>query len=94
MFRAYFREGRDIGDPEVLVDIAKTAGIDPEVTRKLLAQDADREVIRGRARHAAQKGVRGVPCFIIDNHYVVQGAQPPELWRKVIDEIAARAEAG
>jgi predicted DsbA family dithiol-disulfide isomerase len=93
LFRAYFREGRDIGDAEVLVDIAKGAGIDPEITRKLLSQDADRELIHDRARHAAQKGVRGVPCFIIDNHYVLQGAQPPDLWRRVIDEIAAATKA-
>ena len=36
------------------------------------------------------RGVRGVPCFIIDNHYVVQGAQPSELWLKAFDEIAEK----
>jgi predicted DsbA family dithiol-disulfide isomerase len=89
LFRAYFREGRDIGDPAVLIEIAKAAGIDPEVIRKLLSRDADRDAIRDRARHAAEKGVRGVPCFIIADTYVVQGAQPPDLWRRVIDDIAA-----
>jgi len=91
LFNAYFVEGRDISDHDVLVEIAKSAGIDPEVTRKLLSQEADKDDIRARARYAAEKGVRGVPCFIVENHYVVQGAQPPDLWEKVIDELAAKA---
>lgn len=92
LFRAYFREGRDISDHEVLCNIAAAAGFDPEVARKLLAQDVEKDTTRKRARYAAEKGVRGVPCFIIENHYVVQGAQPPELWQKVIDDIAASRE--
>ncbi len=38
--------------------------------------------------------MRGVPCFIVDNTYVVQGAQPTSLWERVIDEIAENRRAG
>ncbi|MBZ0129536.1 MAG: DsbA family oxidoreductase [Rhodobacteraceae bacterium] len=93
LFHAYFRDGLDISDHGVLTDIAASCGMDRAVITKLLAQDADVEDIRKRARNAAAKGVRGVPCFIIDNHYVVQGAQPTDLWEKVIDDIAAQAGA-
>ncbi|MFT5000831.1 MAG: putative DsbA family dithiol-disulfide isomerase, partial [Planctomycetota bacterium] len=41
-----------------------------------------------------EKGVQGVPCFIVDDHYVVQGAQPAEMWANVIGEITARIQAG
>lgn len=92
LFTAYFSEGRDISDHEVLIDVAQSAGIDPEVIRKLLAQEVDRDGIRKRDKNAREKGVQGVPCFIVDNHYVVQGAQPTEMWERVIDEIIARAD--
>ncbi len=91
LFRAYFQNGRDISDHGVLIDVAKSVGIDPDMIAKLLAQDVDKDGIRGRDKYAREKGVRGVPCFIVDDHYVVQGAQPPEMWDNVINEIAAKA---
>ena len=93
LFKAYFRDGQDISDHDVLCHIAQSAGIDPAVVRKLLIQDVDKEGIVTRARNASEKGVRGVPCFIVDNHYVVQGAQSPEMWVKVIDEITANRQS-
>ena len=94
LFRAFFQEGRDISDHAVLIDIARAAGMDPAVVEKLLVQEVDKEGIRKRAAEAVKKGVRGVPCFIVDNTYVVQGAQPTSLWERVIDEIAENRRAG
>lgn len=92
LFRAYWREGRDIGATDTLIDIAAKAGMNPEVTRRLLATDADSEALRARDLHARQRGVTGVPCFIIGNHYVVSGAQPPEVWANVISELRSHAQ--
>ncbi|MBT8409473.1 MAG: DsbA family oxidoreductase [Alphaproteobacteria bacterium] len=91
LFAAYFREGRDIGDPEVLVEIAGQIGLDIEMTRRLLQSDADREDIATRDAHARARGVTGVPTFVIANTHVLPGAQPPELWTQVLDDIAAQA---
>ena len=88
LFRAYFREGRDIGDTGVLIEVAAACGMDPALTERLLATEADREDIAARDVHARQRGVSGVPCFIIANQYVVSGAQPPQVWAQVIDELA------
>ena len=87
LFRAYFREGRDIGDRDTLADIADGAGMDAAMIRRLLASDADAADIRTRDEHARARGVTGVPTFIIANQHVVPGAQPAELWLKLIDEI-------
>jgi len=91
LFHAYFQDGKDISDPEVLTSIAASAGMDGAVVAKLLAQDTDKDDIRNRDAHARERGVRGVPCFIVDNHYVIQGAQPTETWQKVIDEVTLLA---
>ncbi len=87
LFKAYFKEGRDISEHSVLVRIADAAGMDGEAIRALLNGDADKEDIRERDKKSRQSGVQGVPCFVIDNHYVVNGAQPTEMWDSVIKEI-------
>lgn len=89
LFRAYFRDGRDIGDVAVLTAIAKDAGMDAALVARLLAGDADAEDIAARDAHARNRGVTGVPCFIISNQYVVNGAQPPQVWADVIGELLA-----
>lgn len=89
LFRAYFVEGRDIGDTEVLADIADTIGMNAGVVMKLLKSDADRDAIRARDAHSRQMGVSSVPTFIVAGKHAVAGAQPPDLWRKVIAELNA-----
>lgn len=90
LFQAYFQQGQDISDPKVLIKIATAAGIDGEMIAKLLSQDVDKQDIQKRDANARQKGVSGVPCFIINNAHAVTGAQPSDLWLRVFDEIAAK----
>ncbi|MEO1562772.1 MAG: DsbA family oxidoreductase [Pseudomonadota bacterium] len=87
LFKAYFKEGRDISEHSVLVRIAEAAGMDGEAVRRLLETDEDKANLRTRDAHARERGVSGVPCFIVGQRYAVQGAQPPETWANVIEEI-------
>lgn len=87
LFDAYFKQGRDLGDPEVLVDIAERAEMDGAAIRRLLASDADAQMIRDRDAHARAHGVTGVPTFVVANTHVVVGAQPSELWENVLAEL-------
>jgi len=87
LFAAYFHDGRDIGDRDVLADIADGAGLDAAMIRRLLGGEADRAEIAARDAHARERGVTGVPTHIVANQHVVPGAQPTELWVKLIDEI-------
>jgi len=87
LFAAYFREGRDISEHEVLADIADGAGLDAGLILRLLATEADRDDIRARDAHSREMGVTGVPTFIVGGQHAVPGAQPAALWVKVIEEI-------
>jgi predicted DsbA family dithiol-disulfide isomerase len=94
LFRAYFVEGRDIGDREVLTDIAGAIGLDRAMIARLYSTDADADDIRARDAHARERGVTGVPTFVIANQHVVVGAQPTELWLQVIDDISEQLREG
>ena len=93
LFKAYFVDGRDIGDHEVLADIADAAEMDAAVVSKLLASDSDVEDIRKRDAHSREMGVSSVPTFIVANQHAVPGAQPPETWANVIKEIQTQLDA-
>ncbi|ASM72426.1 MULTISPECIES: DsbA family oxidoreductase [Roseobacteraceae] len=90
LFKAYFVEGRDIGDTDTLADIADGIELDAAVIRRLLASDADQQLIIDRDAHSRKMGITSVPTFIVAGKHAVPGAQPPELWAKVIAELAAQ----
>jgi predicted DsbA family dithiol-disulfide isomerase len=89
LFKAYFVDTRDIGDLEVLTDIADSIEMDASVVGRLLATDADMQEIRDRDAHSRAMGISSVPTFIVGGKHAVPGAQPPELWAKVIAEVTA-----
>ncbi len=87
LFKAYFVECRDIGDVEVLADIADSIEMDAAVVTRLLGTDSDMQDIRDRDAHSRSMGINSAPTFIIGGKHAVPGAQPPELWAKVIAEV-------
>ena len=89
LLRAHWQDAQDIGDASVLSAIAGAAGMDPALTARLLASDADRDEIARRESHARQRGISSVPTFIVADAHAVSGAQPADLWQSVIDEIMA-----
>ena len=91
LFEAYFVEARDIGDAEVLADISDGIGLDAALISKLLKSDADIADIKARDAHSREMGVNSVPTFIVASKHAVPGAQPPDLWLKVIEEFSAAA---
>jgi predicted DsbA family dithiol-disulfide isomerase len=91
LFQTYFVEGRDIGDHDVLADIADTCGMDASVVLRLLATDEDHREIVDRDAAARGMGVTSVPTFIVAGKHAVPGAQPTELWLQVLDDLAQGA---
>lgn len=91
LFRAYFVDGRDIGEAEVLTRIAGEAGLDAAMIGRLLESDGDIAEIRARDAEIRERGLRGVPAFVIAGQHVLHGAQPKEVWLQVIDDLAGAA---
>jgi predicted DsbA family dithiol-disulfide isomerase len=85
-FRAYFIEGRDIGDPAMLAELAGEAGMDASLVAQLLTGDADLAEVEREAGLANEMGISGVPTFIFDSRMMISGAREPELLVKVIDK--------
>ncbi len=75
VFRAYFVEGRDIGDPAVLADLAVGAGIARERAAAFLASDEGADEVAEAERDAQRRGISGVPTFVVDGEPVFSGAQ-------------------
>ena len=89
LFRAYFVEGRDIGDRAVLLDIAAESGLDTALVARLLEDDADVEAVRSEIAQAQAIGVTGVPFFIFAGRLGVPGAQDVSVLRRAIAEARA-----
>jgi predicted DsbA family dithiol-disulfide isomerase len=85
LFEAYFTEGEDISDLNVIAGAAEEAGLDSETLRDRLDNDEDVEVVREEIERARAIGVEGVPCFILAGKLVVMGAHPPEVLVEAID---------
>lgn len=89
LFKAFFEDGRNLGDHAVLLDITEKAGLDRKVMQALLVSDADKDMVIDEIDAAQKMGVNGVPFFIIDQKYAVSGAQPTDVLANALRDIAA-----
>lgn len=89
LYAAYFEFGRDIGDRDVLVDVAAAVGLDAAETRAQLAGDAGAAEVMADVAFARQVGISGVPFFIFNERVAFSGAQPPDVILRVLRQAAA-----
>jgi predicted DsbA family dithiol-disulfide isomerase len=89
LYRAYFVDARNIGDPEILVDIAASVGLSAELARAVLAERRFKDAIDADWAKSQQYGVTGVPTFVAGGHGVV-GAQPLQLLEEFLEKIGAQ----
>lgn len=94
LFSRYFEQGQDISSIDVLVDAANISGMRGDVIGKLLQADIDKDTIQQDIAMARKIGVQGVACFIIDQKFVVMGAQPTDVLIDVIQQTANGFELG
>lgn len=87
IYRAYFEQGRNIGERSELLQIAAEAGLDAEQLGGMLDRGEGEKQVEDDFAMARRIGISGVPFFIIGNKYALSGAQPPESFLKVFQRL-------
>ena len=93
LFKAYFTEGRDIGERSVLVDVARECGLDAGLIEKLFAEDADVSSVREEIAQAQAMGISGVPFYIFASRLGVSGAQDVSVLKTALAQARRAVEA-
>ena len=88
LFAAHFADGLDVGDPRTLSGLAARVGMDAERVRAYLESDAGAREVKEEIAAARQLGVTAVPTYVFDDKYVVEGAQPSELFLEALNSLA------
>ncbi|MCC6203717.1 MAG: DsbA family oxidoreductase [Hyphomicrobiales bacterium] len=89
LFSLNFEQGRNIGDPAVLIDAARDSGMDEAVVMTLLPTEADRAEVQNEIATASLMGITGVPCFLLESKYAVMGAQDTATLADALRQVAA-----
>ena len=88
LFEAYFTDGRNPSDHEVLIDVATRVGLDAQQAREILASDRYAADVRQREQLFGQLGIRAVPSVIVNDKYLIQGGQPVAVFEQALRKIA------
>ena len=87
---AYFTNGQDVGDLDIVLQAASAVGLDSNALRTWLEAGEGIEDVRGDLQHALDMEISGVPCFIIDGKYMVPGAQDVDVFVQVLERVLSK----
>ncbi|MEM7468718.1 MAG: DsbA family oxidoreductase [Pseudomonadota bacterium] len=86
LFRAYFVEGKNIGDKDTLIDIGYLVGLEANPIRKLLDEEVISNELIAQREQAYDSGAQGVPAFLWNGNWLFIGAQSPETIVQIIEQ--------
>lgn len=89
LFEAYFTDGQDPSDHDVLVAAAEKAGLDGAAAAEILATGRYADEVRDAEKLWQSRGISAVPAVVINDRYLISGGQPPEAFEKALRDIAA-----
>jgi predicted DsbA family dithiol-disulfide isomerase len=93
LLRAYFSDGENVADRNVLVRIASAVGLNAEAARRVLESSGYADEVRAQERAFQQAGIHSVPATIVNGQYLISGGQPPDAFENALREIATAAPA-
>ena len=93
LLHAYHGEGRNPGAHDVLLELAGAIGLDTARAAAILAGDEFATQVRDAERRWQQAGIHAVPSVVIDGQHLIQGAQAPEVFERVLRQLAAEGGA-
>jgi predicted DsbA family dithiol-disulfide isomerase len=88
LFAAYFTEGRNTSDHQVLEDVAASVGLDRERVRQILTSEEYAAEVREREQFYQNAGIHAVPAVILNDRYLVEGGQPVEIFERALRKAA------
>jgi predicted DsbA family dithiol-disulfide isomerase len=91
LFSAYFTDGENPGDREVLLRAAAHVGLDTAAAAAVLDSDRYAGDVRAQQAYYHQHGIHAVPAVVINDRHLIQGGQPVEVFEQALREIAAEA---
>ena len=91
LFKAYFLEGKNLGDINCLIEIGMKSGLTKKITSTVFENTKDIKIVQDIENKYRKAGVSGVPTFIINNDYVVPGAQSRQFWQEVLKELTQKS---
>jgi len=86
LFKAYFIEGKDIANHEMLINLGKEIGLEASSIKTMLESNQFSDEVERDSYEAVQIGVSGVPFFVIDSRYAVSGAQPVPVFLQTLQK--------
>jgi predicted DsbA family dithiol-disulfide isomerase len=93
LLKAYFTDGLDVGDPEVVADCAAEVGLDRDEILTFLDSGGGVAEVEAELRLAHEQGITAVPTYVLAGRWAVPGAQEPETFAQVLVRMAQRAVA-
>ncbi|WP_073976011.1 DsbA family oxidoreductase [Erythrobacter donghaensis] len=93
LFRAHFNERRNLGDRAVLLDIAAGAGLHREAARAALDDPELEARVLAEEAQAWDMNISGVPAMIVENRFLIPGAQAPEVYANALRRVAEKTRA-
>jgi len=90
LFSAYFTEGRNPGDHDVLLHLVEQVGLDVPRARAVLQSGEFADTVRAREAFYQDHGIRSVPAIIINQRHLIQGGQPVQAFEQALRQAAAR----
>ena len=93
LLRAYFTEGRNVGDADELADLAAEAGLDRAEVAAFLASDEGVAELQAQLRDAYERGITAVPTFVFEGKWSVPGAQDPDTMLLVLKRVEEKLSA-
>ena len=88
LLAAYFTDGEDVGDREVLARVAEAVGLDGAEARSMLASDRYAQDVRAQEQFFQRAGIHSVPAIIINRQHLISGGQPPEVFEQALRQVA------
>lgn len=86
LFKAFFTDGKDIGDLETLIELGEQAGLSEAEAKAAFTDDRFAQAVARDVEEARQLGISGVPFFVLDRKYGVSGAQPVEVFSQSLEK--------